>query len=107
MIGSVPAGVVARTSPSTRTSKAGMAPVARLKNASWARTDSSNGSPGATTLGAKPCTPATRVPLITNGRIGSGRHSPEASRSTYSGSGIRALDVPVISRPCPPPLVSP
>ena len=63
VIGSVPAGVVARTSPSTRTSNAGMAPVARLKNASWARTDSSNGSPGATTLGAKPCTPATRVPL--------------------------------------------
>ena len=84
-----------------------MAPVARLKNASCARTESSNGSPGATTLGTKPCTPATRVPLTTNGRIGSGRHSPDASRSTYRGSGIRALDVPVISRPCPPPLVSP
>ena len=77
-----PAGVVKRTSPSTRTSNAGMSPVARLKNASSARTESSNGSPGSTMLGAKPCTPATRVPLTTKGRMGSGRHSPDASRST-------------------------
>ena len=106
-IGSVPASVVAATAPSTHTSKPGMSPVARLYQSSSARTETSNGSPAAATLGANPCTPVAFAPTISKGCNGSMNQSPEPSMSTYRGIGTCSPETVVTRSPGPPPEVSP
>ena len=104
---SVPGSVVAATAPSTHTSNPGMSPVARLYQSSSARTDNSNASPTATTLGAKPCTPVAFAPTISKGWSGSMNQSPEPSMSTYRGIGTCSPETVVMRSPGPPPEVSP